>query len=179
MHSSTSALTTYAVDLTTGLLSSAYQIETFSLAEPGPVADRQEAPHPHETILDPTGKFILVPDLGADLVRVFGINQTTGYLLELDPLVATPGTGPRHAHFWSPKGFPAASKDDLFFYVVGELASSLKGYKVSYPKTGGIAFEEVFASDTYGGEGIPVGNAPAEIQIDVSTAWPPFHKEQN
>lgn len=50
---------------------------TFTLSEPGPDPGRQEAPHPHEAILDPTGKYILVPDLGADLVRVFSFDEKT------------------------------------------------------------------------------------------------------
>jgi 6-phosphogluconolactonase (cycloisomerase 2 family) len=50
---------------------------TYTLAKPGPNPARQEAPHPHEALLDPTGKYILVPDLGADLVRVFCYDEKT------------------------------------------------------------------------------------------------------
>lgn len=50
---------------------------TYTLAEPGPNPTRQDAPHPHEALLDPTGKYILVPDLGADLVRIFSYDAET------------------------------------------------------------------------------------------------------
>lgn len=76
------------------------QIFPYTLSAPGPNAARQDAPHEHEAILDPTGQYVLVPDLGADLVRVFSWDQTTLKLKQLDPLHATPGSGPRHAAFW-------------------------------------------------------------------------------
>jgi hypothetical protein len=37
----------------------------------GPIASRQDDSHAHHVILDPSRRFFLVPDLGADLIRVF------------------------------------------------------------------------------------------------------------
>lgn len=71
----------------------------FTLAQPGPNPSRQDAPHVHEVVLDPTGKFVLAPDLGADLVRVYSIDAVAGTLTECPALVAAPGSGPRHAAF--------------------------------------------------------------------------------
>lgn len=72
----------------------------FTLASPGPVPDRQAIPHPHQVILDPTHQYVLSPDLGADLVRVFRIQNGTGKLLPCEHLKVTPGTGARHVAFW-------------------------------------------------------------------------------
>lgn len=47
----------------------------FTLTAPGTNPARQEAPHPHEALVDPTDSFIVVPDLGADLIRVFSIGK--------------------------------------------------------------------------------------------------------
>lgn len=63
----------------------------YSLEQPGPDADRQDAPHEHEAILDPTGKFLLVPDLGADLVRVFSWEKGSLKLKEEKSLQAESG----------------------------------------------------------------------------------------
>lgn len=159
------------------------QSETFTLAQPGPDASRQDAPHEHEALLDPLGKFILVPDLGADLVRVFAINASTDKLEPQTPLKVTPGSGPRHGAFWRPRAWDAyrggfnatnstTTKGPLFFYLVTELGNTVTGYSVSYPKTGGMAFEQVYESSVYGNLTLPVGNAAAEIAVSVSPPLP-------
>ncbi|KIW62143.1 hypothetical protein PV04_10344 [Phialophora macrospora] len=75
---------------------------TYSLTLPGPDADGQDAPHPHEANLDPAGQYMLVPDLGADLVSAYGIDFNSLNLTELAPLKAPGGCGPRHAAFYNP-----------------------------------------------------------------------------
>lgn len=146
---------------------------TFSLTEPGPVASRQEAPHEHEAILDPTGEYVVVPDLGADLVRVFSWDTENLQLTERGSLQAEPGSGPRHAAFWNPYGV-ACDTCTTYMYVVNELASTVSGYAVTYdPNGAGLSFREVFNSSTYGYLATPEGNAPSEIHVTVSHV--PFH----
>ncbi len=53
------------------------QQEVFKLEKAGTVPDRQDKPYLHQAILDPTGKFLLSPDLGSDLVRIFSVQQDT------------------------------------------------------------------------------------------------------
>ncbi|KAK5111865.1 hypothetical protein LTR62_004597 [Meristemomyces frigidus] len=137
----------------------------YTLSAPGPNAARQDAPHEHETILDPTGQYILVPDLGADLVRIYSWDVVTLKLKELSPLKAKAGSGPRHAAFWSPYAV-ASENSTTFLYLVAELASSVTGYAVSYlPNGGGLTFSEIYVSSTYGMLNLPEGNAPAEIAV--------------
>ena len=141
---------------------------TFSLSEPGAVPDRQDAPHEHEAILDPTSQYVVVPDLGADLVRIFSYDKTTLKLKKLSPLEVTPGTGPRHAVFWNPSGV-ACESCPTYFYLVGELDSTVTGFAVEYlPNGGGLNFTQVSNATTYGLLNVPEGNAPAEIQVTVS-----------
>ncbi|KAL1600540.1 hypothetical protein SLS60_006926 [Paraconiothyrium brasiliense] len=104
----------------------------------GPVPTRQDRSYAHHVILDPTKKFILIPDLGGDMVRVYKYDPTTiSPLSELSPLVADPGTGPRHAAFWeSPSG-------DLFLFFNGELSQQVYSYRVEYTETG-LAFAKHF-----------------------------------
>lgn len=145
---------------------------TFSLAQPGPVPDRQDAPHEHEAILDPTGRYLLVPDLGADVVRVFSWDEESLELTALESLEAAPGTGPRHAAFWNPYGV-ACEGCTTFFYLVGELSATVTSYAVTYkPNGGGLAFEEVYNTTTYGGLlNIPPGTAPAEIHVSPDNQY--------
>lgn len=140
---------------------------TFTLSQPGAVPDRQAAPHEHEAITDPTGQYILVPDLGADLVRVFRFDSDLK-LQELNPLRTAPGDGPRHAAFYNPYGV-ACENCTTYLYVANELAATVKGYSVSYvADAGGLEFKEVFSSPTYGNLTQPQGIAPSEILVSVS-----------
>lgn len=83
-------------------LESGRRTATVALAgSPGPVADRQDAPHAHHVLLAPRfedgGWLVLVCDLGTDAVHRFRLG-TDGTLTEADAPVRLPaGTGPRHA----------------------------------------------------------------------------------
>lgn len=134
---------------------------TFTLDGPGTVPDRQEAPHPHQTVLDPTGAFLLVPDLGADLVRIFA-TSADGTVEMLDPLPVEPGSGPRHIAF--------AERDGTIMYLISELSNTISAWKVSYSE-GTIEFEEMFIISTHGGcRKVPEGASASEILVSVSTS---------
>lgn len=64
----------------------------------GPNAKRQEKPHAHAIYTDPANKFVYVPDLGTDNVRIFKLDTATSTLSPADPAVGKvpPGAGPRH-----------------------------------------------------------------------------------
>ncbi|KZF19265.1 putative isomerase YbhE [Xylona heveae TC161] len=137
---------------------------TFTLPHPGANPVRQDSSHPHEAILDPTGQYVLSPDLGADLVRVFKIDPKTTLLKESEPLKLNPGYGPRHGLFWFPRGKPQ-KQVPIYFYLVSELTSHIDGFKVTYPAAGGISFEKIFETTSYGGPEKPDGALAAEIQL--------------
>ncbi|MEU8679615.1 lactonase family protein [Streptomyces sp. NPDC048560] len=82
----------------------------------GPDASRQEAPHAHEVLADPSGQWLLSVDLGTDSVRVCAVEAATGDLRVHGETKLSPGTGPRHLAF-----HPAGR----FAYVVGELEPTL------------------------------------------------------
>lgn len=66
---------------------------------------RQSGPHAHGVTLDPSGRFLLVPDMGADRVFVYRYDDATGALSPADvPYAQLPaGSGPRFLLF-SPNG---------------------------------------------------------------------------
>lgn len=135
-HYTGSALVTYNIS-STGHLAQ-LQLFTYTLSAPGPVPDRQDAPHPHEVVLDPTGQYLLVNDLGADLVRVYAIDSGS-LLTALPPLKVAPGSGPRHGAF---SHDPIAGK--YIYYLAAEIASTVTAYRVSYlPNDAGLSFEKI------------------------------------
>jgi 6-phosphogluconolactonase len=84
----------------------------------GPNPARQEGPHAHQIVLDPSGRFALAADLGTDRLLVYRYDAARGSLEPNDPPAAllTPGSGPRHLA-WHPNG--------RFAYVISELASTV------------------------------------------------------
>ncbi len=124
---------------------------------------RQDVPHPHETLLDPTGKFILVPDLGADLIRIFSINATTGLLTACPAAQTGAGDGPRHGKWWTPK---AGSLDGLRLYTLNELGNSVSAWTAAYPASGCLTLNRTQTLSTYapGKKGGPTTKA-AEVRV--------------
>ncbi|MFI8965772.1 lactonase family protein [Streptomyces sp. NPDC053493] len=82
----------------------------------GPVADRQSAPHAHQVLPDPSGRWVLAVDLGTDSVTVTALDPATGALSPHATTALRPGTGPRHLAF-HPAGTHA--------YVLNELEPTL------------------------------------------------------
>ncbi|KAK4236803.1 hypothetical protein C8A03DRAFT_35278 [Achaetomium macrosporum] len=153
-----STVTTYKMPL---LGSAMLQLEKFTMAQRGP-NPRQDVPHPHEVHLDPTGKFILTPDLGADIVRVFKIDSNTGKLTACSEGKADPGDGPRHIKFWK----SAAGRQKA--YTLNELGNSVSAWDVTYPSdaSGCLALKKTQMLSTYapGKKGGPTTKA-AEIRV--------------
>lgn len=133
---------------------------TFTLEKPGANPDRQDAPHPHQAVLDPTGAFVLVPDLGADLVRVFAVGEGAS-LVEGEALGVEAGSGPRHV------AFRERDEGCVVMYLISEMANTISGFGVEY-SDGGVVFEELFTIPTHGeGEEVPEGAFAAEILVSV------------
>ncbi|MFI0710426.1 lactonase family protein [Streptomyces inhibens] len=78
----------------------------------GPRTDRQEGPHAHAVLPDPSGRWLLSVDLGTDSVRVCALGTTDGALTVREEVRLRPGSGPRHLAF-HPRGDRA--------YVINEL----------------------------------------------------------
>ncbi|MEU9003692.1 lactonase family protein [Streptomyces sp. NPDC048551] len=65
----------------------------------GPDAERQRAPHAHQVLPDPTGRWVLGVDLGSDAVRVCALDPATGALRVHAEVPLRAGAGPRHLAF--------------------------------------------------------------------------------
>ena len=94
----------------------------FPVTGKGPNTARQEAPHPHEILFDPAGKFVFGPDLGTD--KVWSWTLDAGTLVANPNLAAeqvASGSGPRHMSF-HPSG--------KFVYVIDEMVSSITAFQL-------------------------------------------------
>jgi len=83
--------------------------------------ERQEGPHAHCIVLDPTNRFAYSCDLGTDKVMIFRFDARNGKLLPSEPpwVPVKPGAGPRHMAF-HPSG--------KYVFVLNELHSTVTAF---------------------------------------------------
>ena len=97
--------------------------QTFTFTGSSSNVQRQEQPHLHAAVFSPEGKFLFVPDLGSDRIRVFRYQGLLAQPLvpypDLD-VVSVPGSGPRHLEF-HPSG--------QFAFCVEELSGCVSAYR--------------------------------------------------
>ncbi|TYP67999.1 lactonase family protein [Paenibacillus methanolicus] len=84
------------------------------------MTDRQAGPHPHSSILDVQGRYVLVADLGVDQIVHYELDREAGKLVKRLETNVAPGTGPRHMDF-HPSG--------KWLYLVGELNNTVCVYE--------------------------------------------------
>jgi 6-phosphogluconolactonase len=84
----------------------------------GPNAERQEGPHAHSIVADPSNRYVLAADLGVDKVIIYRLDVELGALHHVENGDARmhPGAGPRHIAF-----HPQLP----MVYVVNELDSTI------------------------------------------------------
>jgi 6-phosphogluconolactonase len=83
---------------------------------------RQSAPHAHAVVVDPTRRFVIAADMGADRVFVYRFDPSQGTLAPAaTPYEGTPpGSGPRHLVF-DPTG--------RFLFINTELSAEVRSYR--------------------------------------------------
>lgn len=75
---------------------------------------RQRGPHAHAVVLSADNRFVFVPDLGLDQIRIYRLDAATAHLTPNDPafVAVKPGSGPRHFAF-NPNGRFAYSLHEM------------------------------------------------------------------
>jgi 6-phosphogluconolactonase len=88
---------------------------------------RQKGPHAHEVVLSPDNRFLFVPDLGTDQIKIYRVDAAKGTFAPNDPAFASvkAGLGPRHFTF----GHGAK-----FAYLVCEMGSSVVAFSYDAAK---------------------------------------------
>lgn len=108
-------------------------------APPGSFAlSGHDAPHAHQALPDPSGRFLLVSDLGTDRVYIYRIDPNSGVLTpNTQPFVqAAPGDGPRNVDF-APNG--------KFVYSLNEEGSTVDMMRWN-SETGALAIEQTLST---------------------------------
>ncbi|WP_230939355.1 lactonase family protein [Burkholderia diffusa] len=77
---------------------------------------RQASAHAHSAVVDPSGRYALVPDLGADRVFVYAFDRATRMLKSGGQFAVPSGAGPRHLVF---------GPDGKYVYLLTELSAEL------------------------------------------------------
>lgn len=118
---------------------------------------RQEAPHAHQIISDPSGKYVYVADLGLDRVKVYAYDAAAKTLTPAPgrDVVVKDGRGPRHIVF-------NQAGDRL--YILTEMTSEMVVYSFD-AKTGATRELQSLSilPDGFSGQ-----STAAEIQFDAT-----------
>lgn len=79
---------------------------------------RQASPHAHAVVIDPSRRYVLSPDLGADRLFVYRYNPATRTLTSgpMPFVQLAPGSGPRHLRF---------GRDGRHAYLLNELSAEI------------------------------------------------------
>ena len=103
----------------------------------GPHRVEQPFPKPHQVAFDPSGRFVVVPDKGRDVIETYTLDAA-GKLRLAGAAKAQEGAGPRHVAF-----HPARR----FAYVLNELNSTIEAFAFE-PASGALAPFQVLPSLT-------------------------------
>ncbi len=117
---------------------------------------RQEAPHAHGIYTDPANRFVFVPDLGLDQVKIYRFDAENGTLTPNNPAFAAvaPGAGPRHFSF-DPKG--------RFGFVINEMVCTMTAF--SYDAKAGRLTEIHTVSTLPQGVAVDPSYSTAEVFV--------------
>ncbi|KAH8698006.1 Lactonase, 7-bladed beta-propeller-domain-containing protein [Talaromyces proteolyticus] len=156
-HYEGSAVSTFQLPLTPR--STALQTFEYVLTEPATDPSRQDAPHPHEVFLDPTGAYVLAPDLGMDIIHIYAIDKATGKLHECSQFKVKGGNGPRHGAWTTGSN----SEKSAILYISNELANTVGIYTATYSE-GCLALRDAGEVTPYPKD-VPNTATIAEIRI--------------
>jgi 6-phosphogluconolactonase len=93
-------------------------VSFFQYSGHGPDENRQTKPHAHRVTVSPDNRFLLVNDLGLDVIHIYKLDAATAKLTENEPAVwkSPSGAGPRALRF---------HPNSKFAYCVTEMASTV------------------------------------------------------
>ena len=120
----------------------------------GPDKQRQQGPHAHEVVFDPSNRYLLEADLGLDKILVYRFDAASGKVTPNDPpsVSLVPGSGPRHLVF-HPNG--------KFVFTINEMASTITTLTWDGAK-GALA---MLGSQSTLPDGFTGNSSTAEIQV--------------
>ncbi|KUI65087.1 hypothetical protein VM1G_01283 [Cytospora mali] len=131
---------------------------------PGPVTGLQDSPHPHQALLDPSGRFFVVNDMGGDSLLI--IDSEADFNITNRIRVEPAGNGPRHGSF-----FPLGADKASHYFLVSELANLVKVFELIYTDDDkGLEFKEIQSISTFSDDfppANPTAAAAGELVISA------------
>jgi 6-phosphogluconolactonase (cycloisomerase 2 family) len=130
---------------------------TDTVLHTGNLGPNQTQAHPHMIKADPSGKFIIVQDLGQDRTYVYTLGLSTG-IFRPGPvpfMAAQPGAGPRHFAF---------HPDGTHMYSVNEVGSIINVYLWS-SRNGTLRLQNTLSTLPHGYVAAHGVNTAAEIAV--------------
>ncbi len=118
---------------------------------------RQKGPHAHAVVLSPDNRFLFVPDLGTDQIKIYRVDARKDTFTPNDPPFATvkAGYGPRHFTF---------GRGAKFAYAVCEMGSSVAVFSYD-PAKGSLTPVQTISNLPSDFKGV---DNSAEIEVDRS-----------
>ncbi|KAI0148429.1 putative isomerase YbhE [Xylariaceae sp. FL1272] len=123
----------------------------------GTLGPDQTAHHPHQALLDPTGRYFVINDLGGDQILI--LDGQDDKFEFADPVALPAGSGPRHGGF-------IKSGDSTYYVVACELSNEVFLYELAYGDQ--LTFKQVSKQSTYGTD--PPANATSAAAGEVQIA---------
>lgn len=124
------------------------EVDHLAFSGSGPDAERQEAPHAHQVVVD--GEEVLVADLGSDRVHRLGLDGDGRLRTRHDPIELPAGFGPRHV-----------VRTGELLVVAGELSNELWLGRVAGPDVEPL---DVAPLDPPGADGAAY---PSALRVDA------------
>ncbi|KAI1389366.1 Lactonase, 7-bladed beta-propeller-domain-containing protein [Hypoxylon trugodes] len=129
-----------------------------SLSPPGKPTPPRNHHRPHQAVLDPTGRFFVVPNLGGDTLVVID-SEDDRY--EITGCTTVPANvGPRRVAF-------IRRDEKLFLIMVGEVSNEVFLYETDYSNDT-LQFNEIERQSTYGNSPPSNGSAAKVAELMVS-----------
>jgi 6-phosphogluconolactonase len=118
---------------------------------------RQKGPHAHEVVLSPDNRFLFVPDLGTDQIKIYRVDAAKATFAPNDPgsVSVKAGLGPRHFTF---------GRGGKFAYLVCEMGSSVVAFSYDAAKGSLTPIQTISNLPT----GFTGEDNSAEITVDAS-----------
>ncbi|CAM1509845.1 Fc.00g001800.m01.CDS01 [Cosmosporella sp. VM-42] len=124
----------------------------------GKLGPGQDGRHPHQSLLDPSGRFFAVNDLGSDTIVLID-SKDDAFKISSTARLPTNGCGPRHGAF-----YPQGAAQATHYVVVCELANEVHLFSLAYtPDT--INFTPVQKLSTFGKDFPPATSGAAAGEL--------------
>ena len=106
VHSTTPALTTFSLPL-------------YKNQQPLQTIHYNRTSQVHQVISEPSGKFLVVPDVGLDILHVHSVDPRNGVMSDCESVKFPAGSAPAHAAFGSGVLFTVSEGGELSVFRIG------------------------------------------------------------